>query len=612
MKKRFLLLTVLVMTLICLFTISASAEVTTYTDAPARTKIQIKTDEIVEFTDGFKCPVAYVFPDISSIESKAYFDTLLNFDYINGKTGKTYTFADVKGFDIPTGVTHVGIYAGSDAHAPSWVTFPSTITSLDNAIFQNSTTLEKCVLKFDENHSMKNFPAYMFYGCVKLKAFSMPDCFTTIYDMAHFKGCSEMTAVYLSKNLTKWQTQGGGYPGTFDNCSKMYFVNEPFTYDNIPEKPAIYYFPAGLTSNADDTKDFSNQCPMRECTSINSTIVFGENVKRFNNPYFLQNAKVNIVFLGDMDVVAMGNGSWYKTTYYFANSADKSTDNVTISTYSESKAVFCNAEGNTTHLVEKDLGTAATCVKDQTVKTYCFCGKLIKDETIANTATGVHIWETNDCTVSVVCKTCTEMSVANAEHDLTHTLAYANGFNNEGVYNCYCNVAGCTMADKEIRDGSKDAIITFKGYSRALSNAYLGIDAGYKVDKDLLALYNEVNTTDATLTLFMINSKYGEVNISKIFKDGTLDLETNVKGINVSITSTNYTDISVSVRGFNNADETGSFYTLALISAIAVKTETGVHYIQAGLRNSPNTTITVDGIDFNIVTANNVYNPTGA
>ena len=168
------------------------------------------------------------------------------------------------------------------------------------------------------------------------------------------------------------------------------------------------------------------------------------------------------------------------------------------------------------------------------------------------------------------------------------------------------------MAGKEVRDAEKDAIITFKGYSRALSNAYIGIDAGYKIDKELLDFYNEVNTTPAALTLFMINSKYEDVNISKVFKDGTLDLETNVKGINVSITSTNYTDISVSVRGFNNADETGSFYTLALISAIAVKTEAGVHYVQAGLQNSANTTITVDGVDFNIVTANNVYNPIGA
>jgi hypothetical protein len=70
----------------------------------------------------------------------------------------------------------------------------------------------------------------------------MPDCFTSIESPRTFSNCGEMTAVYLSKNLTNWYTQGGGGLSTFDNCSKMYFVNEPFTRDNIPEKPKVYYY----------------------------------------------------------------------------------------------------------------------------------------------------------------------------------------------------------------------------------------------------------------------------------------------------------------------------------------------------------------------------------
>ncbi len=611
MKMKLLLLTVLVMAFVCLLTVSASAEVTTYIDAPARSNIQIKTDEIVEFNDGFKCPVAYVFPDISSIGQKAYFDTLLNFDYINGKTGKIYTFADVKGFDIPSGVTHVGIYAGSDAHAPSWITFPNTITSLDNAIFQNSTTLEKCTLKFDKNNQMTNFPAYMFYGCKKLEAFSMPDCFTTIYDMAHFTNCSALTAVYLSKNLTKWQTQGGSYPGTFDYCGNMYFVNEPFTYDNIPEKPDIYYFPEGLTSNADDAKDFSNQCPMRNCSSINSIIVFGTNVTRFNNAYFLQSSTVKIVFLGDMDVVAMGNGSWYRTTYYFANSADKSTDDVEISTYSESKAVFCKANGNTTHLMEPKSSTLerATCINDEYLISVCFCGTEISRGATENKATGKHVFNTNNCTESVKCsddEECTEMSQKYENHALEKTLEYANGFDKAGKYTCVCtNATYCTV---ENADEEKDPIITFKGYSTPEGATYKGINAGFKINKTLLNLYESVNEDTVTFNLLMINSKIGEQNITGIMNGE--DLAENVKGINIKITSPNYTNIKVEIRGFDDTPETGNFYTLNLITAIAVKTKEGTHYAQGGLKNSPNTTIKVEGVDFNIVTANQIYNST--
>ena len=106
----------------------------------------------------------------------------------------------------------------------------------------------------------------------------------------------------------------------------------------------------------------------------------------------------------------------------------------------------------------------------------------------------------------------------------------------------------------------------------------------------------------------MVNSKSNDVNISKILDGNTLELADGVKGINVKITSVNYTSISVEVRGFDDS-EGGSFYTLNLITAIAVKTDDGVHYVQAGLKNSPNTTQTVDGVDFNIVTANKIYNP---
>ena len=178
MIKKILLTAVLTVMLSCLLLIVVSAEVTTYDDAPVRTKYQASSNDIVEFYDGFTCPVSYVFKDVSYIDrvysGDSSFQNYFDFEYINGKTGKGYTFEDVKGFDIPEGITSVGIYAGRNMKTLKWISFPKTITSLAGAIFQSNTGLEECTFEFDETTPITKFPGYMFYDCKSLKAFSMP------------------------------------------------------------------------------------------------------------------------------------------------------------------------------------------------------------------------------------------------------------------------------------------------------------------------------------------------------------------------------------------------------------------------------------------------------
>ena len=612
------------MALVALFAISASAEVTTYDDAPAKSKgIQVSTNDLVVFYDGFTCPSAYIFKDIVKMtngNASSALSSDLDFTYINGKTGKTYTIADIKELDVPEGITHIGGRVFQANTTIKKVSFPKTVETSGVAIFQGATGLEECVFEHGENDNFKSFPGYAFYNCSSLKAFSMPDCVTSMTEIATFTGCKQMTAFHFSKNLVTWYSGGGGSKNaTFDDCEKMYFVNDAFTYDAIPEKPTVYYFPANLTNSikADGSingSDFSKNSAMRNCYALNDVLVFGTGVTSLTNEYFFQGGPVNkIVFLGDMVEIKTGR-YWGTTTFYFANPNDKSLSDLTFTVYNNvtKTTVFCNAEGNTTHLVEKNLGTEATCITNEFVKTYCFCGALVENKEVENTKTGVHVWTTNDCTVSVKCtgdENCDAMSPANEKHALVHNFDYANGFDKAGVYNYYCENAGCTIADKAVRDAEKSPIITFKGYSTPETGNVKGINAGFKVEKDLLTLYNDLNEVDATLTIFMVNSKSNDVNISKILDGDTLELADGVKGINVKITSVNYTSISVEVRGFDDS-EGGNFYTLNLITAIAVKTADGVHYVQAGLKNSPNTTQTVDGVDFNIVTANSIYNPT--
>ena len=220
-----------------------------------------------------------------------------------------------------------------------------------------------------------------------------------------------------------------------------------------------------------------------------------------------------------------------------------------------------------------------------------------------------------DCEISGCTYKTTEETLPKS-HKVVATFVYENGFDNKGYYTCVCeNAAYCTAFVNEeeyksytySKGEEKDPIIVFKGYSVPEKANYKGINAGFEINKILLALYEKVNSDTVKFNLLMVNSQIGETNITQILNGE--ELAENVKGINIKITSTNYCDIDVSVRGFDDSTEKGNFYTLKLITALAVRTKDSVHYAQGALKNSPNTTIDVGGTAFNIVTANNVYNP---
>ena len=381
MKKIILTLAIL-SALVCLLAFSVSAEVTTYTDAPQRTKYTVSTDDVVVFKDGFTCPSGYIFKDQQTIPAGGYnrpatFPSCVDFEYINGKTEKVYTVEDIVAFDIPQGITFVGLYAFKDNTHIKRVSFPDSVTSLGNAIFQNATGLEECIFEHGEDSDLKTFPGYMFAACPNLKAFSMPDSITETKEVAHFAGCTNLGAVYLSKNL-QTLTSGVQNSATFNGCNNMYFVNEPFTTsDTAPDKPTVYYFPKKLGS-------LPNECIFRYCNSLNDVLVFGEGVTSVpQDCTFQNNTKNTVIFLGDMTNV--NSKYWGTTTVIFANKADKSTSDVATLVTSQ-KVIFCNADGNTEHFAEKTVDEEAKCEVNAGKVTYCFCGARISKEEISGTA----------------------------------------------------------------------------------------------------------------------------------------------------------------------------------------------------------------------------------
>ena len=545
MKKIILTLTLALM-LSLMLVVCVSAEVTTFTDAPERTKYQCLDNEIIEFYDGFKCPASYVFTDTSTIgtgDSTTSFKNYMDFSYINGKLGKTeeagnlYTYADVKGFDIPTGITHVAKYAGKEGTTLKWVTFPDTISSLSNAIFQSATGLEECTFKFSKNNTMRVFPSYMFFGCKNLKAFSMPDCFTSLHDIAHFSGCTSLSAVHLSNSLEIWSSGGGGSrTATFDDCNNMYFVNEAFTYDNIPQKPEIYYFPANLRS-------ISNNSVCRECKNLNDVLVFGTQLTEMPNEYFFQNGPANkIVFLGDMTTVK--TKYWGKTTQIiFANPADKSTDDVTYS--GGRTTVFCNAEGNTSHLAEKVIDIEASCEVDAGKVTYCFCGYEMSKDAIEGTAFK-HDYDylNNDKAVLV-------------------GIAYSD-YSKNGEKSVICGNCGKEAALEA------PALFMCLGYS-AHETGGDGIAIGYMVNNEAIDEYTSITGKSISYGVFVASQ-------NKLGDNDIFDQEGNKTNGVVSVEITNYefAVFELKVVGFTDENKDKA---LAMGAYAAVTTEGTTEYV---------------------------------
>lgn len=488
MKKIFLALTMIFM-LVCLFAISVGAEATFYDDAPTRANIQVLKEDVIVFDDGFSCLSAYAFKDKASIDNGSHSTSglakALDFSYINGKTGKNYTIANVVSVDIPEGITTVGTFVGYGLKNLKRITFPYSVTSVGGVGFQNASSLEECIFEKGGNPAFTEINQYMFSNCTSLKWFSMPDSVTRLTgEGSHFGKCINLTAVHLSNSLETINYSKGEF--AFDGCGKMYLVNEFFTDDSIPEKPTVYYFPE---SYADLT---SGGCVFRGCGNLNDVLVFGEATTEVSNKYYFQHSPANtVVFLGDMTNVDCSE--WGTSIVYFANEADKSASDIATLKGSKTK-YYCYAEGNTNHLVEKSVTEGARCEVDEATVLYCFCGQEISRNVVEGTALS-HDYD-----------------YINNEKAILVGITYSN-YAQKGEKIVLC--ANCGVETKF----EAPMLFNCLGYS-AFEFGDGGIAIGFLVNKEAVAEYEKATGKTISYGVFVVSQvKLGENDI--FANDGT-------------------------------------------------------------------------------------------
>ncbi|MBQ8840883.1 MAG: leucine-rich repeat protein, partial [Clostridia bacterium] len=516
MKKKIFLALAISLLLVCLFAISVSAEVTVYNDAPARTNITVSTDDVVVFSDGFCCPSGYVFKDSTYLNQKA---NMFDFSYINGKTNKTYTYDDIVEVDIPQGVISSAGYAFASHKALRRVSLPSTFTSIGGSFFEKVATLEECVFEHDENSGLEIIPDWMFAYCTSLRAISFPDCVKYMTGNTQLGGCTNLTAIYLSKNLIS--TQGGNNAsGTFGQLPNGYFVNEPFTYDEIPEKPDVYYFPANLytmTGEAFDT-----------CRNLNKVLVFrADNIDITVNGYTFENAacdsngtKPTIVFTGDVDKLDVKG--WNVEKIIFANENDKSASDMELS--GSKTFVFCHGD-NPDHLYAVAVDRAPTCTVDGVKGFECFCGEADPDEnnTIVDPAPG-------------------------HKKDAIVGIAYngTNKFFDAGDTTCTCKTCG----EEYTVEGDAAAIFVFRGLSAKEVEVYgKAIIQTFAVNREAMKTYNDHSDYDVVGYGLVAATELGLGGSTEIF-DNDGNVNTNKAGVvNISARDENFDVFEIKVNG---------------------------------------------------------------
>ncbi|MBO5374984.1 MAG: leucine-rich repeat domain-containing protein [Clostridia bacterium] len=355
----------------------------------------------------------------------------------------------------------------------------------------------------------------------------------------------------------------------------------------------------------------------------------------FGNAYYSNQNEMYVIFCNTANSEGEGGileGNHVSAKYKINFVASESDANVPVLKATAVDKVDSNEDtiADEWHVIDvrnDDQMTPATCIANAKGLTFCFCGASMGEMEVPNTATGKH-----ECVDDGNCTTASEKCTADPnctyfieakEHALVHTLVYANGVGNAGLFNHYCKNDGCYLVadtdddgeiDGEIIDKPMDPIITARGYSIPVAKVdYVGINAGYAINKTLFDLYKTLNAgVEFEIKLFMVNSKIDDELIAKVLNGETLTLATGVKGFMLKVESLDYSSINIEIRGFNNATEEGSYYKLELISAMVVRqTKEGqtlrTDYIQSNLIDGSAKTETIDGVTYNIITAKAVY-----
>ena len=337
--------------------------------------------------------------------------------------------------------------------------------------FRECANLE--YVEFPANSAITTIGNAAFYKCSSLKAISLPNNVTVIEPVA-FQHCTSLQAVYLPDGFQKMMCNNAT-SGSFNNCTSMYFVDEPFvlnsTLSNIPEKESVYYFPSTLTGLGEG---------IRGCSNMNETLVVGTNYTSHSTSMYEGTGVKTVVYLGNMTYFWMTNTQSTKLNIVFAGSTSTPQVEVTGDQSAGTTIYLCKLNkyynlnekvwiDGTTHFEEisKTIITPSTSCTEPSIKTvFCFCGDEISNEPIEGTVSS-HDYD-----------------YLNNDKAILVGIEYSN-YSQNGEKTVICGNCG----EQAILEAP--ALFTCLGYS-APEDGRGGIAIGFTVNNEAITEYEEV------------------------------------------------------------------------------------------------------------------------
>ncbi len=487
MKKKLLLIASMVIFVLCIFVMTVGAQDVSSVDPQFGTVESIggagaASTERVKLACGdhfHTYPSSYIVTQ----------NTSLTFDFTlvskNG-CGVTYTKDNVVAFEMPESVTTMPGAMFNGSKSIKYFRISKSFTGFGGNNTFDGSTLEW--FDFNENTIIKEIKQSTFCGCKSLKGICFPDQMTTmgVYCLAN---CPNLGPVYLPSSLTTfsgdkaWPTFAppGGNDGAGREFNKnMYFVNEKFTDPAKAEKPTVYYVPSGVSSMWN--------CGFRGMSNINDVIVFPTATTNIDTGYDLcftnmgtsADKEKTIIFLGNVTKLRLYE-SQVNVNLVFANENDTGIDSFTLNTLADNsvpakpgKMYFCasgavyncnktESDSEMRHFADERKATIkdpATCDKNATYDTYCYCGAYIGVKENEGTALG-------------------------HTHSVFVDLVYVD-YSKNGYYSYQCE--RCDDVDNKT---SAPALFTCLGYSAPEFGAK-GIAVGFTVNNGAITEYQTV------------------------------------------------------------------------------------------------------------------------
>ena len=424
--------------------------------------------------------------------------------------------------------------------------------------FRECANLE--YVEFPANSAITTIGNAAFYKCSSLKAISLPNNVTVIEPVA-FQHCTSLQAVYLPDGFQKMMCNNAT-SGSFNNCTSMYFVDEPFvlnsTLSNIPEKESVYYFPSTLTGLGEG---------IRGCSNMNETLVVGTNYTSHSTSMYEGTGVKTVVYLGNMTYFWMTNTQSTKLNIVFAGSTSTPQVEVTGDQSAGTTIYLCKLNkyynlnekvwiDGTTHFEEisKTIITPSTSCTKPSIKTvFCFCGDEISYEPIEGTVSS-HDYD-----------------YLNNDKAILVGIVYSN-YSQNGEKTVICGNCG----EQAILEAP--ALFTCLGYS-APEDGRGGIAVGFTVNNVAIAEYEEATGKTLKYGVFaVLQSRLGDNDVFS--KDGTV-----AEGaINADITSYEFALFELKIVGFTDEYKDIKLAMGAYVAVTDGET-TEYSYLQSGTPN---------------------------